>query len=59
MLENSVQDAEATRGEPATVYRFPGKKEATAKMTSGTAGGVTRKPAAKKAPLKRKPCRSG
>lgn len=57
MLEKSVQDAKATRGEPATVHQLPGKKKATAKKTSSTAA-AAKKPVAKKAASARKPRRS-
>lgn len=48
MLEQSVQDAKATRGEPATVHEMPAKKKAP----------VEKQSAAKKAPAKGKPRRS-
>ncbi|MFF3726852.1 Ku protein [Streptomyces erythrochromogenes] len=57
MLEQSVQDAKATRGEPATVHELPGKKKTAAKKTSGAAP-AAKKAAAKKAPAKGRPRRS-
>lgn len=61
ILEKSVQDAKATRGEPATVHPMPAKKEAMAKKgaaMSGSSAAVAKKPVAKKAAAKRKPPRS-
>ncbi|MFC9816114.1 hypothetical protein ACFVJM_29110 [Streptomyces virginiae] len=46
MLERSVQDAKATRGEPATVHPMPASKKASAKK------------AAKKTTAKSKPRRT-
>ncbi|WP_405827328.1 Ku protein [Streptomyces sp. NBC_00105] len=54
MLEKSVQDAKATRGEPATVHPLPAKKETTAKKTGNTAA-AAKKTATKKATSRRKP----
>ncbi|MFF4427244.1 hypothetical protein ACFY04_42080 [Streptomyces sp. NPDC001549] len=48
MLEKSVQDAKATRGELATVHQLPGQKKRTARKTSSTAA-TAKKTAARKA----------
>ncbi|WP_331756614.1 Ku protein [Streptomyces sp. NBC_01568] len=57
MLEKSVQDAKATRGEPATVHELSSEKKAVAKKTSSPAQAAKR-PAPKKAAPKGKPRRS-
>ncbi|MFD5883624.1 hypothetical protein [Streptomyces yangpuensis] len=62
MLEKSVQDAKATRGEPATVHPMPTKGKTTAKKTGSTAAAAKKaspkRATAKKAASKRKPPRS-
>ncbi|WP_158717783.1 hypothetical protein [Streptomyces sp. NRRL F-2664] len=63
MLEKSVQEAKATRGEPATVHPMPATKKptaekASAKKTSSTVAGArstTAAKTAKKTPSKRPP----
>ncbi|MEV7445692.1 Ku protein [Streptomyces sp. NPDC091204] len=56
MLEKSVQDAKATRGEPATVHPMPAKKGKTVKKTAGAA--AAKNTTAKKATAKSKPRRT-
>ncbi|MEU6299817.1 Ku protein [Streptomyces erythrochromogenes] len=66
MLEKSVQDAKATRGEPATVHPMPARKKTAASKSStapptgkmAPAKTAAKKKAAKKTPSKRKPPRS-
>ncbi|MFI8365227.1 Ku protein [Streptomyces sp. NPDC085612] len=61
MLEKSVQDAKASRGEPATVHPIPAKKKTRAKKTTAAkiaSTAAAKKTAVKKAPAKRKPPRS-
>lgn len=57
MLEKSVQDAKATRGEPATVHEMPAKKKAAAKKSTSTSA-AGKGVAAKKTAAKSKPRRS-
>ncbi len=57
MLEQSVQDAKATRGEPASVHSLPAKKKGAARKT-GSAAATAKKPAVKKTAAKGKPRRS-
>lgn len=54
MLERSVQDAKATRGEPGTVHPLPGGKKAAVKKTGSTVAGA-KKTAAKKTPTAKPP----
>ncbi|WP_436840729.1 Ku protein [Streptomyces virginiae] len=56
MLEKSVQDAQASRGEPATVHELPGKKKTEVKKNSGAAS--ARKTTAKKTTAKGRPRRT-
>ncbi|MET9694807.1 hypothetical protein ABZY81_41545 [Streptomyces sp. NPDC006514] len=58
MLEKSVQDAKATRGEPGTVHELSGKKKKTAAWRTSSAAASTKKTAAKKTTPKGKPRRS-
>ncbi|MFE5522034.1 Ku protein [Streptomyces virginiae] len=59
MLEQSVQEAKATRGEPATVHPMPAKKRTAKKVTPAAAAKkAPAKTAAKKPAAKRKPPRS-
>ncbi|MGY4394786.1 DNA end-binding protein Ku [Streptomyces sp. TE12347] len=55
MLEKSVQDAKATRGEPATVHPLPSKKKTAAKKTDSPAAAAAKTTAGKKTTSKRKP----
>ncbi|MFD6915212.1 Ku protein [Streptomyces virginiae] len=54
MLEKSVQDAKATRSEPATVHPLPSKKKTAAKKTDSPAAAV-KTTAGKRTTSKRKP----
>ncbi|WP_158754766.1 hypothetical protein [Streptomyces sp. NRRL F-2580] len=56
MLERPVQDAKATRGEPATVHPMPANKKDKTVKTAGAA--AAKNTTAKKATAKSKPRRT-